>query len=41
MSQAIRALRGATTVDVDVDEKAHLFDRAAALVDLRDDLLWH
>lgn len=31
MSQAIRALRGATTVDV--DEKAHLFERVVALVE--------
>ncbi|HEV7759787.1 MAG TPA: chorismate mutase [Acidimicrobiales bacterium] len=31
MSQAVRALRGATTVDV--DEKEHLFERVVALVD--------
>jgi chorismate mutase len=31
MSQAIRALRGATTVEV--DEKEHLFERVVALVD--------
>jgi chorismate mutase len=31
MSEAIRALRGATTVDV--DEKPHLFERVVELVD--------
>jgi len=31
MSPAVRALRGATTIDV--DEKAHLFERVMALLD--------